>query len=189
MDKPRITVIGAGLMGHAIAWLLAAAGHEVRVQDPDPKALEALPGRLADISDFLGRGDEVAKRVTGTDDMRRAVGKADIVFEAAPEDIALKQDLFRQFDVLAPATAILCSNTSVIPIGEISAGVADKSRVLGTHFWNPRTWCHWSRSFSWGLKIARRARPWRRCCAKPAATRFSSTAISQDLSATGSSTP
>jgi 3-hydroxybutyryl-CoA dehydrogenase len=137
MEKPRIAVIGAGLMGHAIAWLLAAAGHEVRVQDPDPKALEALPGRLADISDFLGRGDEVAKRVTGTDDMRRAVGKADIVFEAAPEDIALKQDLFRQFDVLAPATAILCSNTSVIPIGEISAGVADKSRVLGTHFWNP----------------------------------------------------
>ena len=61
MKKPRIAVIGAGLMGHGIAYLFAAGGHEVRVQDPVAAAREKLPQRLRDICDLLGADRAVAE--------------------------------------------------------------------------------------------------------------------------------
>ena len=75
MDKPRIAVIGAGLMGHGIAYLFAAAGHEVRVQDPDLRALAALPDRIAEICRFLGSDPAAAARVTGGADLGWAVAR------------------------------------------------------------------------------------------------------------------
>ncbi len=89
MDKPRIAVIGAGLMGHGIAYLFATAGHQVRVQDPDLRALAALPDRIAEICRFLGSDSAAAARVTGGADLGWAVGDADYVIEAAPEKLEL----------------------------------------------------------------------------------------------------
>lgn len=137
MQKAQIAVIGAGLMGHGIAYLFAAAGHHVRVQDPEEIARDALPKRIGEIADLLGDASSPASRIEAGSDIAWAVANADLVVEAAPEKLALKQEIFSQLERHAPPHAILCSNTSVIPIGAISARIADKSRVLGTHFWNP----------------------------------------------------
>jgi 3-hydroxybutyryl-CoA dehydrogenase len=138
MSAPlTVAVLGAGLMGHGVAWLFAAGGHSVRVYDAVPAALAALPGRLAAIDQALGSETGVMARVTAEPDMAKAVSGADVVIEAAPENLVLKRDLFEKLDALAPSEALLASNTSVIPIGRIAERVRDKSRVLGAHFWNP----------------------------------------------------
>ena len=137
----QIAVIGAGLMGHGIALTLARAGHQVAVTDPMPAARAALPARVADSLRLTGAQDaEIAKvmsRIEVFDTVAGAVRAADFVFEAAPEKMALKQAIFAEVEASAPATAILCSNTSVMPITEIMSGLRDRSRALGTHWWNP----------------------------------------------------
>lgn len=137
MTVPPIAVLGAGLMGHGIAYLFAAAGHEVRVHDPVAEAREAMPRRLAEIRDLLGGDPALLSCVAAVADLAAAVADAGVVIEAAPERLELKQRLFADLDRLAPPAAILASNTSVIPIGRIATAVRDKSRVLGAHFWNP----------------------------------------------------
>jgi 3-hydroxybutyryl-CoA dehydrogenase len=137
MEKPRIAVIGAGLMGHGIAYLFAAGGYEVRVQDPAGDALEQLPQRIGDICDLLGTDRAAVGRVSGGQSIAWAAADAGIVIEAAPEQLALKQTIFAALERLAPADAILASNTSALPITRIAAGLKDQHRVLGAHFWNP----------------------------------------------------
>jgi 3-hydroxybutyryl-CoA dehydrogenase len=137
MSRARIAVIGAGLMGHGIAWRLAKAGHQVRVQDPNAAALEGLKARLDEISTLLGADDNLAARVTGGKELAWAVSEADFVIEAAPERLELKQALFEEIEKLAPKSAVLCTNTSALPISTIAQSVKDKKRVVGTHFWNP----------------------------------------------------
>jgi 3-hydroxybutyryl-CoA dehydrogenase len=123
-------------MGHGIAYLFASAGHRVRVQDPSATAIDALPGKIDAIGSMLGQED-VSTNVEGGETLAWAVDDAEIVIEAVPEKPALKQAIFAELAALTPAGTILCSNTSVIPISTIAARVADKSRVVGTHFWNP----------------------------------------------------
>jgi 3-hydroxybutyryl-CoA dehydrogenase len=137
MSEARIAVIGAGLMGHGIAWRLAAAGHQVRVQDPNAAALEGLKARLDEISVLLGADGNVAGRIAGGSELAWAVSQADFVFEAAPERLELKQSLFEELEMLAPKSAVLCTNTSALPVSAIAQQVKDKKRVIGTHFWNP----------------------------------------------------
>lgn len=135
--KPRIAIIGAGLMGHGIAYLFAAAGHVVKIQDPDPVRLSELPEKIHDICVFLGTDTAIGSRVSGGVNLDQVVADANYVIEAAPENLDLKQGIFEQLENLTPPNTILCSNTSVIPITDIAERVRDKSRVLGTHFWNP----------------------------------------------------
>ncbi|GIX13232.1 MAG: 3-hydroxyacyl-CoA dehydrogenase family protein [Paracoccaceae bacterium] len=132
-----IGVLGAGLMGHAIAYLFARAGHEVRVHDPSPAAIAALPDRLAQIARLLGDGPAVAARVRAADSLEAAVAGAGCVIEAAPEDAGLKRELFARIEAAAPAGAILASNTSAIPIATIAGQLRSRARVVGMHFWNP----------------------------------------------------
>jgi 3-hydroxybutyryl-CoA dehydrogenase len=124
-------------MGHAIAYMVAAAGYGTRVYDVNDAALADLPGRLASLAGLLGDDRSAIELIEATSDLASAVAGADLVIEAAPEKLELKQGLFAQLDKLAPATAILASNTSAIPIAQIAERVKDKSRVVGTHFWNP----------------------------------------------------
>jgi 3-hydroxybutyryl-CoA dehydrogenase len=70
-------------------------------------------------------------------DFAMAVGDADFVFEAGPEKLEIKRAIFRNLGEKTKPAAILCTNTSAIPIGQIGSEVADKSRVVGTHYWNP----------------------------------------------------
>ena len=136
-DKARIGIVGAGLMGHGIAQVFALNGHPVAVYDAHPEALRTLRKRIEQNLADLGQDTAAASRVTPADTLAGAVADADIVVEAALEKLELKQEIFVELERLAPRHALLASNTSVIPIGRIAAGVASRDRVLGTHWWNP----------------------------------------------------
>jgi 3-hydroxybutyryl-CoA dehydrogenase len=133
----RISVIGAGLMGHGIAQVFAEAGHRVRVYDAHAPALDTLRARIAANLAQLDRPGGAEALVSGYSDLAEAVADADVVIEAAPEKLELKQAIFADLVHLAPPTAILASNTSVIPIGDISSGLITRERILGAHWWNP----------------------------------------------------
>ncbi|EAV41214.1 probable 3-hydroxybutyryl-CoA dehydrogenase FadB3 [Stappia aggregata IAM 12614] len=140
-DTKIIAVLGAGLMGHGIALTFANAGHDVRVYDPLPSSLEVLPGRVLASLEAMGYTrpeiDATLSRITAKAGLPACVSGADFVFEAAPEKPDLKRSLFKEVERHAPATAILASNTSVIPITTIMADLDDGTRALGTHWWNP----------------------------------------------------
>ncbi len=138
MATPQtIAVIGAGLMGHGLAQVFGSAGHKVRVYDAQPAALASLHERIAANLESLGRPDDFRHLVSAHADIADAVAGADLVIEAAPEKLALKQQIFAQLVELAGPEALLASNTSVIPISEIAAGLPGAERILGTHWWNP----------------------------------------------------
>ena len=140
-NKFNIAVIGAGLMGHGIALTLARAGHSVIIYDPMSDARDSVHARIANSMDLMGLGtDETARaiaKICTKDTIASAVRRADIVFEAAPEKLDLKQSIFAEIETHAPKTCILASNTSVMPITKIMSKLRHKSRALGTHWWNP----------------------------------------------------
>jgi 3-hydroxybutyryl-CoA dehydrogenase len=136
-DPANIAVIGAGLMGHGIAQVFAAAGHAVTITDPNREALESVRTRVeANLVD-LGRDPVAAARIKTHDSLEATVAGTDVVIEAAPEKLPLKQSIFADLERFAPRGALLASNTSVIPIGKIAAHVESRDRVLGTHWWAP----------------------------------------------------
>jgi 3-hydroxybutyryl-CoA dehydrogenase len=133
----RIAIIGAGLMGHGLALVFARGGHEVTVTDAFTEARDTVKSRVAATLASLRDTPDAVDRIAVADTLPQAVRDADIVIEAAPEKLDLKQDLFAELEAAARPEALLASNTSVIPIGQIAARVASKHRVLGTHWWNP----------------------------------------------------
>jgi 3-hydroxybutyryl-CoA dehydrogenase len=137
MSKPRIAVIGAGLMGHGIAQVFALAGHEVTVTDAVMKNLESLERRIAANLRDLGEDEGAVTRVRPCVDLGEAVHGVDYVVEAVFEDLALKQKLFAAIESHVRSDTIIASNTSVIPITSIVQGLKYRERALGTHWWNP----------------------------------------------------
>ncbi len=133
----KIAVIGAGLMGHGIAQVFAVKGHEVAIHDPFPEVLARVPERVRTNLRSLGIDELNVERISLHGSLEAAVENADIVFEAAPENLELKQDIFAEMSKATKPGCILASNTSVIPIGEIAAKAEDTGRILGTHWWNP----------------------------------------------------
>jgi 3-hydroxybutyryl-CoA dehydrogenase len=137
MSRPKIAVIGAGLMGHGIAQVFALAGHDVTIYDTVMAALDSARARvLANVKE-LGDDQAAIERITPCHDLREAVRAADYVVEAVLEDLPLKQQLFAEIEGYVRPDTILASNTSVIPITKIMEGLKDRSRALGTHWWNP----------------------------------------------------
>jgi 3-hydroxybutyryl-CoA dehydrogenase len=137
MAKARIAVAGAGLMGHGIAQVFALAGHEVTIYDTVAASLDSAKARiLANLKD-LGDDQAAVERVRPCRELAEAVRDADYVVEAVLEDLPLKQKLFVEIERHVRPETILASNTSVIPITSIMEGLRDRSRALGTHWWNP----------------------------------------------------
>jgi 3-hydroxybutyryl-CoA dehydrogenase len=136
-EKARIGVIGAGLMGHGLAQVFATHGHEVCVYDPNEASLATLRERIQTNLRDLEQSQSAVERVSPCRTLLDAVRRSDFIVEAAVEDLSLKQQLFAEIEQGAPAHAILASNTSVIPITAIMQGLRDRSRALGTHWWNP----------------------------------------------------
>ena len=130
-------MIGAGLMGHGLAQVFARAGHPVALHDPDARALGSAPARIAANLQRLGDDVTAVERVSLCAELAGAVAGASIVFEAAPEKLPLKQAIFAQLERLTAVDVLLATNTSVIPVGQICAGLRTPERVLGTHWWNP----------------------------------------------------
>jgi 3-hydroxybutyryl-CoA dehydrogenase len=126
----RAAVVGAGLMGSRIAGVLAAAGLDVVLTDTNTRVLDDA---VAEASEVAGPG---RGKVTAVADLAAAVGDADLVIEAIIEDLAIKQGLFERLAALAPS-AVLATNTSVLPVGAVTERVPDGGRAIGMHWWNP----------------------------------------------------
>lgn len=144
-DIQTIVIVGAGTMGHGIAAQSARCGLQAILTDVDQGRVDAgissvhaswekavAKGKLDD----AGRAD-AAGRLRGTSDVASVLPEADIVVEAVPENMALKQKLFAMFDAHAKDTALLASNTSSLSITEIASATKTPERVIGTHFFNP----------------------------------------------------
>ena len=125
-------------MGAGIAQVLASGGHPVTLYDPDPTVLAGAEARLRAGAELAGvpAGDVLA-RLAVEHDLAMAVRGAELVIEAGPERLAIKQAIFAELDRLAGPDAVLASNTSAIPIGRIARDTGRPERVIGTHFWNP----------------------------------------------------
>ena len=132
-----IGIVGGGLMGHGIAYLLAAAGHKVAIYEPSAELRATLPQRLAAIGKLLDDDQALIRDIAAHDALAPAMLGATFVFEAAPEKLPLKQQLFADIEKLVTPETILASNSSAIPSTEIGRHLKHRERVLGTHFWNP----------------------------------------------------
>ncbi|HEX3837777.1 MAG TPA: 3-hydroxyacyl-CoA dehydrogenase family protein [Steroidobacteraceae bacterium] len=137
MEPRSIAIIGGGLMGAGIAQVFIAAGHQVSVFEPSATARASVRERVAADLRQLKRDASLAQCVVITDDLAQAVAQAHFVTEAGPERLEAKQAIFAELVARAPPTAILASNTSVIPIHRIVGTLPTGHRILGTHWWNP----------------------------------------------------
>ena len=145
MTIRRVAVIGAGTMGHGIAYVAAAAGYEVRLADADSATLATGMRRIREAFDkAIERGKATAEsrdtalaRLTSAASATEASQTADLVIEAVPEHLELKQTIFRDLERTVSPDAILASNTSSLSITRIAEGLAHAERVIGLHFFNP----------------------------------------------------
>jgi 3-hydroxybutyryl-CoA dehydrogenase len=137
LTRARAAVIGGGLMGHGIAQVLAVGGLQVAVHDPVASVLETVPGRIAENLKAVGDDGDAVSRIALAATLREAVVGADWVFEAAPEKLELKQEIFEELDDATPAGVVLATNTSVMSVAEIASRARGRHRIIGTHWWNP----------------------------------------------------
>ncbi len=140
-----VAVLGAGTMGRGIAQNAAASGCEVKLFDTTPEranagrdAIDAALAKLVEKGKLTGHDVDVQlERIEAVADRAQAVAGADVVVEAAPEDLALKRTLFAALAREAPAHALLGTNTSSLPVTRIAEGCGAEARVIGLHFFNP----------------------------------------------------
>ena len=145
MSVQTIAILGAGIMGRGIAYVSAVGGFTTLLQDTSREQLEkaanevnatlekgVATGRLTDADAVTAR-----KRLRTVTSLEEAARSADLVIEAVPERIELKVEIFAQLDRVAPAHAILASNTSSLSITEMSAATKRAPQVVGLHFFNP----------------------------------------------------
>ena len=145
MTIRRIAVLGAGTMGHGIAHAAIAAGYETRLFDVSEAALDkgraaiqAVISKSVELGKVSsGDADAILGRLSTTATLADALDDADFVIEAAPERIDLKLALMADIDRLAPAAAVIATNTSALSITEIAGSIKEPSRVAGMHFFNP----------------------------------------------------
>jgi len=149
MSRARVGIVGAGTMGAGIAQVALEGDWTVSLTDPTPGAADAARARIADglrrragkaepdpgardrwVADRLGR-----LRLVGS--AAETAGEAQLVIEAALEDLELKRGIFRDLDAAADAGTILASNTSALSIARIAEGTRRPERVVGLHFFNP----------------------------------------------------
>jgi 3-hydroxybutyryl-CoA dehydrogenase len=141
----KISVVGAGTMGNGIAHVFAQYGYEVTLIDVQQTSLEKALitiGKNLDRQVAKGQLDETAKaktlsNITTTTDLASGVKKAELVVEAATENVDLKLKIFGEMDANAPANCILASNTSSISITKIASVTKRADKVIGMHFMNP----------------------------------------------------
>jgi 3-hydroxybutyryl-CoA dehydrogenase len=144
-DIETVAVVGAGTMGHGIAQVCAAAGCDVRLYDVDEAAVQAGLDRIrGNLEKGIARGkvteperDGSLARLSGSTDLTAASTGADLVVEAAPESMALKEKIFTEVAAAAPSDALLATNTSSLSIARIAEAVTQPQRFLGMHFFNP----------------------------------------------------
>ena len=147
MTQPfqRVTVLGAGIMGHGIAHVCAVAGLETVLYDVDLGAVDTgLRLIRADLDELVAQGsltdterDEALSRIQRSSDLAFAVQGAQLVIEAAPESMDIKRGLFRLLDQRVGEDTIFGTNTASLSISQLSSDMEHPARFLGIHFFNP----------------------------------------------------
>lgn len=141
----RVTVLGAGTMGHGIAHAAMSAGFETSLFDTSNDALvrakAAIDSVIAKSVELKKASEAEAKFLKGRlrtfDHIAQAVAHADVVIEAVPEQIELKLRVLREVEKHAPARAVIASNTSALSLTEMAAVLTHPARLGGMHFFNP----------------------------------------------------
>ena len=139
-----VGVLGAGTMGHGIAQVAAAAGFQVVLRDVDQAAVDRGQQSIErNLAKGIERGkvteqqrDETLARIAITTELRD-LAAADLIIEAAPENLGLKQDLLRECEALTDSSCVWATNTSSLAITEIASAASRPEKVIGMHFFNP----------------------------------------------------
>jgi 3-hydroxybutyryl-CoA dehydrogenase len=141
----HVTVLGAGTMGNGIAHVFAMNGFQVQLVDISAPALEKAIATITKNLDRMVKKEKIdeaakeqtLKNISTSTDLAAGVSKAELVVEAATENVDLKLKIFKDLDEKAPAGAILATNTSSISITKIAAVTNRPEKVIGMHFMNP----------------------------------------------------
>jgi enoyl-CoA hydratase/3-hydroxyacyl-CoA dehydrogenase len=144
-DVETITVLGAGHMGLAIAQVIAMSGYKVNLRDPDKVVLDRNVGRIRYIltryvekGEFSKSGIEsTMERIRPFTNLKDSIKDIQYVIETVPEQLELKQKVFKEVEKLVPEDVIISTNTSALPITEIQKATRKPSKIVGTHFFNP----------------------------------------------------
>jgi 3-hydroxybutyryl-CoA dehydrogenase len=145
MDVKKISVIGAGTMGHGIAQAAIVTGFEVVLYDIDQALIDKGVARISkSLAKRVEKGRLTQEKMDAgmallktSADLREAVQEADFVIEAVIEDLSLKKKIFADLDRICKPEAILASNTSVLSVTAMAGATQRKDQVVGTHFFNP----------------------------------------------------
>ena len=141
----KMAVLGAGVMGHGIGQVAATAGYNVIIRDIDKEFLDKAEESIQNsLSRLVERGrlspedkDLILERISYTLDIGEAVSDAQLVVEAVPERMDIKNAVWKEVDSKAPKDAILASNTSSLSITKMAEAVSIPERFVGMHFFNP----------------------------------------------------
>ncbi len=141
----NITVLGSGIMGHGIAQVSATNGFKVILRDIEERFLDNAMNKIRWSLDKLveknkinkQESDKIYGRIEPIVDLKDALVDADLLIEAVPEDLNLKKKVYSEVDQFAQQSTIYSSNTSTLPISEISQLTSRPDRFIGLHFFNP----------------------------------------------------
>jgi 3-hydroxybutyryl-CoA dehydrogenase len=142
-----VAVVGAGTMGLGVAECFAVAGIGVVLADATPELTKEAKGRLARRAKGHAEAGLLSEEAAGraesvntADDLAGAASEVDLVFEAVPEDIGLKEEILGLCSEATPDDAVIVSNTSSLPISDLSGFVGRPGRFCGMHWFNPPEW-------------------------------------------------
>ena len=141
----KITVLGSGIMGHGIAQVSAMNGYNVVLRDIEERFLESAMNKIRWSLDKLveknkinkQESDKIHGRIKPIVELKDALDDTDLLIEAVPEDLKLKKKVYSEVDQFAQEKTIYSSNTSTLPISEISQLTSRPDRFIGLHFFNP----------------------------------------------------
>jgi enoyl-CoA hydratase / 3-hydroxyacyl-CoA dehydrogenase len=141
----KITVLGSGIMGHGIAQISAMNGYDVVLRDIEEKFLDNAMSKIRWSLDKMVEKNKINKqesdrihgRIKPIVDLKDALKDTDLLIEAVPEDLKLKKKVYTEVDQFAQEKTIYSSNTSTLPISEISQLTNRPARFIGLHFFNP----------------------------------------------------
>ena len=145
MNIRNITVLGSGVMGHGIAQVSAMAGYDVALRDIDQKFLDKAMEKIIWSLNKLVEKNKISKQESETIigriktyvDLKESLNDSDLVIEAVPEDMNLKRKVYADLDKEASSKTVFASNTSTLPITELSKVTTRPNRFIGIHFFNP----------------------------------------------------
>ena len=141
----KITVLGSGIMGHGIAQISAMNGYQVVLRDIEQRFLDSAMDKIKwSLNKLVEKNkikeeesDKIYGRIKPIVDLKEALIDTDLLIEAVPEDLNLKKKVYSEVDQFAEEKTVYASNTSTLPISEISQLTSRPDRFIGLHFFNP----------------------------------------------------